>query len=442
MIITIDGPSGTGKSTVAKEVAKRLQFTFFDTGAMYRSFAWKICSEGIDPSDEDKVVQLIPSFHFEIRTDSRGNRTYFVNAVNVTDKIRTREISTFASTVATYPSVREAMVKMQRRFGKRCDAVFEGRDMGTVVFPNADLKIFLTAKPTVRAERRYRELLNKFPDLSEPLSIDQVLGEMSERDKNDSNRSVSPLVQAEDAILIDTSDCSIDEVVEKIIRLKPKKKIRRSSMKFSYLAVYAIARLFFKIFFRLKVYGEKHVRPGPGLLIANHTSFYDPPVLSVSCTEEVHFLARESLFSVPLLGALIKTLNTHAVARDSSDMHVLRQMIRLLGEGKKLIIFPEGKRSPDGNIQPFELGFTFLAKKAKCTVYPAYLDGVYHAWPILRKFPRLFGKITCVFGSPIEWEDFEDLPKDEVGQRLSERCSEAIRDLQTWLKEGAKGTPP
>ncbi len=442
MIIAIDGPSGTGKSTVAKEVARRLGFTFFDTGAMYRSFAWKVCQSGIDPADEAKVVESVPSFHFHIGKNGKGERAYFVGDVDVTNFIRTREISSLSSKVAAYSAVRSAMVKMQRRFGRSCDAVFEGRDMGTVVFPNADLKIFLTAKPTVRAERRYRELVAKLPSSAEPMSVSEILKEISERDKNDSSRSVSPLIQADDAILIDTSESTIDEVVDQIVRLKPKRKSRFSTMKFSYWLVYSLSRLFFKIFFRLQVFGEKHIRPGPGLLIANHTSFFDPPVLSISCLEEVHFLARESLFRIPLLGSLIKVLNTHAVANDASDMHVLRQMIRLLGEGNKLIIFPEGKRSADGEMKPFERGFVFLAKKAKCTVYPAYIDGVYSAWPQDRKLPKLFGKITCVFGSPIFWDDFEDLPKEIVEEKLSLRCSSAIQDLKDWLKSGAIGDPP
>lgn len=442
MIIAIDGPSGTGKSTVAKGVALRLHYTFFDTGAMYRSFAWKVREKGIDPADAEKVAAEVASFRFEIRTTPQGERAYFVDGTEVTEAIRSREISTISSQIAAYPSVRKSMVKMQRQFGRSCDAVFEGRDMGTVVFPDADLKIFLTARPTVRAERRYRELLSKFPDLSEPLSPQQILQEMSERDKNDSTRSVSPLKQAEDAILIDTSDLTIDEVIEKIIRLRPKKKRPIASMKFSYWMVHSLARLFFKTFFRLKIYGAERVRPGPGLLIANHTSFYDPPVLSISCSEEVHFLAKESLFKVPLLGRLIRVLNTHPVSRDATDIHVLRQMIGLLGEGKKVIIFPEGRRSPDGQLRPFERGFAFLAQKSKCTIFPAFIEGTYEAWPITQKWPRLFGKMTCVFGSPIEWDEFEDLPKREAEQALAEKCSDTIKNLRDWVKKGALGNPP
>src|SRR3989344_5915763 len=193
--------------------------------------------------------------------------------------------------------------------------------MGTVVFPDADLKIFLTAKPAVRAGRRYRELLQKFPDLS--MTQDDILQEIEERDKTDSTRAISPLKQASDAILIDTSNLTAQQVIEKIVRLRP--KTRFPKMKFSYWIVYSLARLFFKCCFRLRIYGLEHFRPGPAVIAANHASFYDPPVLSISCPEEVHFLAKGSLFDVPLLGRLIRVLNSHPVERGASDAQTFRQ---------------------------------------------------------------------------------------------------------------------
>ena len=440
MIIAIDGPSGTGKSTVAKAVAKRLGFTFFDTGAMYRSFAWKILQDGINPADAEKIEKALASFQFELRTDASGERAYFACGVNVTGFIRTNEISSVSSQIAIYPFVRKAIVKMQRKFGRSCDAVFEGRDMGTVVFPHADLKIFLTAKPTVRAKRRYQELFEKFPDIAGTLNQEQILQEMNARDLADENRSISPLKQADDAVLIDTSDLSIEEVVEKILQRQPKKRFPR--MKWSYCFVYSCARFFFKTCFRLRIFGLRHFRPGPGIIIANHCSFYDPPVLSISCPEEVHFLAKESLFHIPLLGRIITTLNTHPVAREASDIHVLKKMIQLLNEGKKLIVFPEGKRSPDGTLQPFERGLSFLAQRAKCPIFPAYLEGTFKAWPISKKWPKIFGKMSCVFGEPIEWEDFEDLPKKDVELQIQGRCETAIQNLKAWLEKGAEGNPP
>lgn len=436
MIITIDGPSGTGKSTVAKGVAKKLGFTFFDTGAMYRSLAWLILKEGIDPEDQTRTKEILPQFQYEIRLGPSGERRYFVQGIDVTDSIRSSSISMAASQIATYPEVREAMVKIQRKFGHAIDAVFEGRDMGTVVFPDADLKIFLTAKPKVRAERRYRELLQKFPDLS--MTPEEILKEIEERDKTDSTRAISPLMQAPDAILIDTSNLTAHEVIEKIVRLKPKRRFPK--MKLSYKIVYSLARFFFKTCFRLRIYGLEHFRPGAAVIAANHSSFYDPPVLSISCPEEVHFLARGSLFDIPILGRLIRVLNSHPVARGASDTQTFKEMLKLLSEGKKLILFPEGKRSLQGELQPLERGLGFLIQKAQCQVIPAYIQGSYEAWPRGRKFPKLFGKMTVVFGSPIEWE--ENLEKKAAQERITRQTETAIRNLKAWLETGANGIPP
>jgi cytidylate kinase len=436
MIITIDGPSGTGKSTVAKGVAKRLGFTFFDTGAMYRSFAWLVLKEGIDPMDEAKVLAVLPQFKYEIRTQASQERRYFVGDIDVTEAIRSQSISMSASQIAVYPEVRHEMVKIQRKFGHAVDAVFEGRDMGTVVFPKADLKIFLTAKPEVRAERRYRELISKFPDLE--MSQDEILKEIEERDQTDSNRAISPLKQACDAVLIDTSQLSVQQVIEKIDRCKPKRKFPK--MKLLYTICYAVARFYFKTFFRLKIYGLEHFRPGAAIIAANHASFYDPPVLGISCPEEVHFLARGSLFHVPLLGRLIRNLNSHPIARGTSDAATFKMMLELLSQDKKLILFPEGNRAPDGELQPLERGLAFLVQKAQCRVIPAYIQGTFEAWPRDRKFPKLFGKITVVFGSPIEWD--ERLDKKAAQAEITLRTSESFRDLKHWLETGAKGVSP
>lgn len=433
MIIAIDGPAGTGKSTVARGVASRLGFAFFDTGAMYRSVAWMALQEGIDPADSPKVIEMMPKFDFVIRTEN-GDRKYLVNGKDVTSAIRTREISNAASQVAVYPEVRQYLVKIQRKFGRSADAVFEGRDMGTVVFPDADLKIFLTASAEVRAGRRYRELLGKFPDLAQSLSFDQILKETIQRDRSDETRVTSPLKQAQDAILIDTSEMTVEEVIDKIVALQSHRKRLYPPMKWSYSIVYHLARFFFKVLFRLEIRGLHHFRPGAGLVCANHTSYYDPPVLSISCPEEVHFLAKESLFSVPLLGPLIRTLNTHPVSRGAGDIQILKQITQLLIEGKKVIVFPEGARSLDGEIQPFERGVSFLAQRSKCPVFPAYIQGAFDAWPRGKKWPKLFGKMICVFGAPIYWDEFEGLPKREAETAHAARCEQAIRDLKKSLR--------
>lgn len=440
MIIAIDGPSGTGKSTVAKSVAKKLGFTFFDTGAMYRAAAWWIRQENIDPDHREEIARRLPQFRYEIEIRPNGERRYIVGSTDVTEAIRSPSISTEASKIAAYPEVRQAIVEIQRNFGGRGNAVFEGRDMGTVVFPDANLKIFLTAKPMVRAQRRFDELLLKFPELSESLKFDQILKEIEERDRNDSTRSISPLKQADDAILIDTSERSVDEVVAQILVLVRQMR-RYPPMKLSYKIIYWIARIFFKVCFRLRIYGLEHFRTGSGILAANHVSNYDPPVLSISCPEEVHFLAKESLFRVPLLGPLIRMLNSHPVSGSSTDARTFREIVRLLQEGKKVILFPEGTRSADGELQPLERGMAFIAQKAHCPIFPAYIEGTFPAWPSSKKFPKLFGRITVVFGAPIEWSDVEGLDKREAERYLTERTEESLRNLKIWLENGARGLP-
>jgi cytidylate kinase len=444
MIIAIDGPSGTGKSTVAKALAHRIGFVYFDTGAMYRSFAWKALQEQIAPTDEPSLRRLIEGFQFDIQTDRMGEKHYLVNGVDVTYKIRTQEISNLSSQISVYPFVRQAMVKIQRRFGHKRDVVFEGRDMGTVVFPDAELKIFLTARPEVRAERRYQELLLKFPDLAHTLKFEQILREIEERDHKDSTRAISPLCQAKESILIDTSDSKAEEIVDRIIQLYSSKKSNKKnkSMRGIYRFVILIVRAILKIFYRLRIDGLSHFRSGSGVIAANHASFFDPPVISVSCPEEVHFLAREPLFRVPILGRVIRVLNSHPVSRDASDAHTFRVLIQLLHAGQKVILFPEGSRTMDGCLQPLEKGLGFLVCKARCTIFPVYVDGTFQAWKRGSPLPRPFGRIRCVFGSPIEWSEFEGLDKKEAMERITKRTEQSIIGLKKWLESGAVGEPP
>ncbi len=431
MIITIDGPSGTGKSTIARELARVLHFTFFDTGAMYRCMAWFLRERSIYPTDIEQIQLAIAEFSFRVETDLEGFKHYFVGNSDVSSEIRSESISSLASQIAKIPEVREALVPLQRKAADGRDVVFEGRDMGTVVFPNADLKIFLTASAEVRAQRRYQELIVKFPDYADSYSLPQIFEDISKRDQNDSTRAVSPLRQAPDAILIDTSRMTVQQVLSQIIAIH-QKKIQKSlpKMKRSYWFVYWLARCFFSLFFRLRIHGLEHFRPGSGIIAANHVSLYDPEVVSISCPEEVHFLAKESLFRVPLLGRLIRVLNAHPVSRDSSDVATFKLIIRLLASGRKVILFPEGGRSDDGDIQPLEKGLPFLVHKAKCPIFPVYVSGAFEAWPRSRKVPKFWGRIQCFFGPPIEWAEFEAMDKKEAMQAINAKTYEALRALK------------
>lgn len=216
MIITIDGPSGTGKSTVARQVAKRLHFIYFDTGAMYRAFTWFVLKNGVNIQDPKTVKNYLEAFDFKIE-ENQDQKHYFVGAVDVTEEIRSKAVTEFVSTVAALPIVRSHLLSFQHRFAKKHSAVFEGRDLGTVVFPEAEIKIYLDAEPKVRAERRLKELLLKNPEFYKNLKPDQMMEALLRRDQLDSTRKVAPLRCASDAHKIDTTHLSIDQVVNEIV---------------------------------------------------------------------------------------------------------------------------------------------------------------------------------------------------------------------------------
>lgn len=213
MIITIDGPSGTGKSTVARGLADALEITYFDTGALYRAISWQILKEGISYHEKDELLALLKAFSYRIQTID-GEKHYFVGNSDVTIAIRGPEVTAIVSEVSALKEVREALKPLQINFSKEIDVVFEGRDLGTVVFPHADVKFFLVARPEVRAERRYKELQKKFPN--QTFSQEKTLQEIESRDNSDSSRKIAPLKQADDAVLVDTSDLTIQEVVQKL----------------------------------------------------------------------------------------------------------------------------------------------------------------------------------------------------------------------------------
>lgn len=213
-VIAIDGPVGAGKSTVARGLAQRLGFRYVDTGAMYRSVAWKAQQAGVDLRDRDAVAAAARSLRIEFRGDQQHQRV-IVDGQDVTETIRTPEVSEGASIVSAYPSVREAMVALQRRLGADGGVVMEGRDIGTVVFPDAEVKIYLDASPEERARRRYAELRARGADVD----FETLRRTEEERDRRDATRKHSPLRRAADAVVIDTTGKPVDAVVDEILAL-------------------------------------------------------------------------------------------------------------------------------------------------------------------------------------------------------------------------------
>ena len=212
--IAIDGPAGAGKSTIAKLTAKQLGFIYVDTGAKYRAMGVCLMRRGVDPADAAAISAECREADITIRYEN-GEQVVYLNGENVNGVIRTEEAGTMASLTSKNPDVRKKLVELQQRLAADADVVMDGRDIGTCVLPDARVKVYLTAGSAVRAERRYKELTAK----GETCDIETIEADIIERDRQDMTREISPLVQAEDAVLIDSSDMTIEEVAEKIMAL-------------------------------------------------------------------------------------------------------------------------------------------------------------------------------------------------------------------------------
>lgn len=210
--IAIDGPAGAGKSTIAKAVAKKLDYIYVDTGAMYRAIAHYLVTNHIDIEDEKALAEACNQVTVEIQYEE-GQQQVYLNGENVTPYLRTEETGNMASKSSAKAPVRAALLDLQRNMAKQYNVVMDGRDIGTNVLPEAEVKIYLTASSKERANRRYKELMEK----GEQPDFDKIEADIIERDKRDMNRAIAPLKQAEDAVLIDSSDMSIAEVVDKIL---------------------------------------------------------------------------------------------------------------------------------------------------------------------------------------------------------------------------------
>lgn len=212
--IAIDGPAGAGKSTIAKKIAKKMNYIYVDTGAMYRAMALFLIRNGVKKDDTEKIEEVCQQADISIEYKD-GEQMVLLNGENVNGLIRTEEVGNMASVSSANGKVREKLVQLQKELAKKADVVMDGRDIGTCVLPNADTKVYLTASSAVRAKRRFDELTQK----GENCDLQKIEEDIMERDHRDMTREISPLKQAEDAVLVDSSNMTIDEVVEKIISL-------------------------------------------------------------------------------------------------------------------------------------------------------------------------------------------------------------------------------
>lgn len=411
--ITIDGPAGSGKSTIAQKLARNLGFMHLDSGAIYRCIALHCLNKNVNIQDSNALKESLEDFHYKVQYNKLKNK-HFVNDQEVTDKIREQKVTERASELAAIQSVRELANHIQKDIHQKYSIVVDGRDGGAVVFPDADLKVFLTANLHERAKRRLKELPSK-------MSLAEVEKKMEERDQRDRTRTLDPLKRAKESYLIDstqkTPQMIVNEIYAKVKALPSYKKqskfwVRvigkeKADASFAYKFMHTLLYGFFRLFYRIEVTGTEHVPKGASIITPNHESYLDPPAIGVMVPDEMHFVVNAYLFKIPILGRLIRKLNTHPIRGKNSELQVLKDVKDLLQKDYKIMMFPEGTRSRDGKIKRLDKrGVALLASLSNAPVVPAFIEGAFEIWPRKFPIPKLWGKLHIIFHPPIYWKDF------------------------------------
>ncbi len=389
--IAIDGPGGAGKSSLAKAVAKELGIIYVDTGALYRTIGVYMLNNGIDPSDEEAVAPLLGSICIELKFID-GKQIIFLNGNEVGDEIRTPSASMAASAVSALPKVREFLLMTQRSIAQNNSVIMDGRDIGTVILPHAEVKIFLTASPEARAKRRYDELLSKGVDTT----YEQVFTDMAQRDKNDSTRAIAPCVPAPDAIMMDNSSMTAEQTVDSVITMikKIEKKRNKKGHPF-YLACKYIVGPFYRLFTRINVIGKENIpKNGGALICCNHIGISDIFLLGVTFPRQIHFLSKKEWFSIPVFKSLISALGAIKLDRGGKDVGALKNAINTLNAGKLVAIFPQGHRQPGINpaMTPIKNGAGLIAYRSGSDVIPVCIRTKDVKYRFMRKIDIIIGK--------------------------------------------------
>ena len=391
--IAIDGPGGAGKSSVSKLVAQKLGIIYVDTGALYRSIALHMSRHGICTEDVSAVVRELPNVKISLRFTDR--QVLMLDGEEVGDAIRTPEMSMGASRVSAIPEVRSFLLDTQRQIAKKNSVIMDGRDIGTVILPDADLKIFLFANEAARARRRYEELLSK----GKEVTYEDVLAEMRERDSNDSTRAVAPCVPAPDAIMLDNSDLTLEGTADAIIAhlnaALYDKKTRRT-----YLCIRKIFAPLIRALWRVRIEGVENLPASGGIILcSNHIAAIDPILIAAVCPRPIHFIAKKELFSVPIIKGLITAAGAIKIDRGGNDVAAIRTAVRLAKRGEAVALFPQGHRYPgvDPATTPLKNGAAHIAHHAKSAVVPVCIQTKGAKYAFLRP-------VTVKIGAPIPYD--------------------------------------
>ena len=431
-VVAIDGPAGSGKTTVSLALAQEMGLACLDTGAMYRAVACAVLRAGADPQDEENAVQIARQVNINFK-----DQRVFLDEIDVTEEIRATEATRVVSIVAAYPQIREELRKRQLNWlAKNGGGVLEGRDIGTVVCPDADIKVFLTADEKTRASRRAKE--------TEALTKD-VQASIHARDKIDRERKHAPLQKAPGALTVDTTGKTVTEVVAEILEESRKQRLSKGiayGQPYPFLwklvhqyVVIQVVHLLYRVYFRGEVKNRKGY-PKKGAFImapAGHRSNLDTPLVGSTVPRLMRYMAKESLFyHSRFRNYLTKIFGGFPVDRNKIDLRSMKLAESLLKRGEGLVLFPEGARQEGPDVLPLFEGVVWLSKRTGAPILPVGMAGGEEAMPKGVYIPRP-KKIKIIVGSLIP------APDPKITRKDITRLTEELRaELQRLFDEAKK----
>ena len=442
LVVALDGPASSGKSSVGAAAAARLGYRFCDTGLLYRAVTWLALRRGVPATDADALVKLVDEI--ALIPDEVGRLAHVsVDGIDETVEVRGPDVDAAVSAYSRLPELRTALLERQRRLAADGRIVMAGRDIGTVVLPQADLKLFLDASLEERARRRAEErgVATGSPEAEE------LLDQLRQRDAMDSNRPVAPLRPAPDAVHFNTDGNAFEQTVDLVVEAirareredasppaeKPaeeradeppprheRARRRRRAMEPTPVATRfnpvvtigsIVMRALVRLFTKVRIEGDLAAIPRDGGLIiaSNHASNADPVLIGAFLAPKLgrpfNWLGKREVFDWPILSWMARHGGVHPVERGAADVEAFRSAMRILEGGHMLAIFPEGTRSPDGRLQEGQEGVTALAQRSGATIVPIGVGNSDLLWPKGRRFPRRTPSVTVSVGTPFRLAD-------------------------------------